>query len=82
VPEPSCGIRTRRVLTPPSRPPARPPAPQVCKPKDFAGQINLEMGNCWGVVRAIVDLMLQMEEVRAAGGCAGRLRRAAGCVCR
>jgi translation initiation factor 3 subunit D len=34
----------------------------VCKPKDFAGQINLEMSHCWGVVRAIVDMVLKMDE--------------------
>jgi hypothetical protein len=49
--------------------PRRSAARQVCKPKDFAGQINLEMPHCWGVVRAIVDLVLQMDEV---GGAEGR----------
>lgn len=35
---------------------------QVCKPKDFAMQINLNMDNCWGIVRALVDLCLALEE--------------------
>ena len=35
---------------------------QVCKPKDFAMQINLHMENCWGIVRAIVDLCLKLDE--------------------
>lgn len=35
---------------------------QVCKPKDFAMQINLSMDNCWGIVRALVDLCLKLEE--------------------
>ena len=35
---------------------------QVCKPKDFASQINLNMENCWGIVRALVDLCLNLDE--------------------
>lgn len=35
---------------------------QVCKPKDFAQQINLNMDNCWGIVRALVDLCMKMED--------------------
>lgn len=35
---------------------------QVCKPKDFAMQINLHMENCWGIVRAIIDVCLKLEE--------------------
>ncbi|KAK9826714.1 hypothetical protein WJX81_000679 [Elliptochloris bilobata] len=35
---------------------------QVCKPKDFATQINLNMDNCWGIVRALVDLALRMDD--------------------
>ena len=35
---------------------------QVCKPKDFASQINLNMENCWGIIRALVDLCLKLEE--------------------
>jgi hypothetical protein len=36
--------------------------PQVCKPRDFAQQINLSMDNCWGIVRALVDLALKLED--------------------
>lgn len=32
------------------------------KPREFAGQINLDLGNCWGIVRAIVDLVLKQED--------------------
>lgn len=35
---------------------------QVCKPKDFATQINLGMDHCWGIVRALVDMLLKMDE--------------------
>ncbi len=35
---------------------------QVCKPKDFASQINLSMENCWGIVRAVADLCLKLDE--------------------
>lgn len=35
---------------------------QVCKPKDFALQINLNMDNCWGIVRALVDLCMKLED--------------------
>ena len=35
---------------------------QVCKPKDFASQINLNMENCWGIIRALVDLCLKLDE--------------------
>ena len=35
---------------------------QVCKSKDFAQQINLNMDNCWGIVRALVDLCLNLDE--------------------
>lgn len=34
----------------------------MCKPKDFAQQINLNMDNCWGIVRALVDLCMKMED--------------------
>lgn len=37
-------------------------AVQVCKPKDFAMQINLHMENCWGIIRAIVDLCLKLDD--------------------
>ena len=32
------------------------------KPKDFAQQINLNMDNCWGIVRALVDLCMKQED--------------------
>ena len=35
---------------------------QICKPRDFAMQINLNMDNCWGIIRALVDLTLQLPE--------------------
>eukprot|EP00798_Chlamydomonas_sp_ICE-L_P017542 gene17542-23863_t len=35
---------------------------QVCKPKDFAGQINLSMEHCWGIVRALVDMILRLDD--------------------
>ena len=35
---------------------------QVCKPKDFASQINLNMDNCWGIIRALTDLTLKLDE--------------------
>ena len=34
----------------------------MCKPKDFAGQINLNMDHCWGIVRALVDMLLKLED--------------------
>ena len=34
----------------------------MCKPKDFASQINLNMENCWGIIRALVDLCLKLDE--------------------
>ena len=40
--------------------------PSVCvqgvKPKDFATQINLSMENCWGIVRALVDVVAAMDD--------------------
>ena len=35
---------------------------QVCKSRDFAQQINLNMDNCWGIIRALVDLCLGLDE--------------------
>ncbi len=35
---------------------------QVCKPKDFAGQMNLSMEHCWGIVRAVVDLIMRLDD--------------------
>lgn len=35
---------------------------QVCKPKEFAAQINLSMEHCWGIVRALVDMLLKLDD--------------------
>lgn len=36
---------------------------QAVKPRDFASQMNLNMDNCWGIVRALLDLCVdKMEE--------------------
>ena len=35
---------------------------QGVKPKDFAMQINLSMENCWGIVRALVDVVAAMDD--------------------
>lgn len=35
---------------------------QAVKPPDFANQINLSMGNCWGIVRALVDTVAALED--------------------
>lgn len=35
---------------------------QTSKPKDFAGQIQLSMDQCWGIVRALVDVVMGMDE--------------------
>lgn len=35
---------------------------QVCKPKDFATQINLNMDHCWGIVRALVEMLLKLSD--------------------
>lgn len=36
---------------------------QAVKPRDFAAQMNLNMDNCWGIVRALLDLCNEkMEE--------------------
>lgn len=35
---------------------------QTSKPRDFAGQIQLNMDHCWGIVRALVDMIMQMDE--------------------
>lgn len=40
----------------------RSPPPQTSKPKDFAGQIQLNMDHCWGTVRALVDMVLAMDD--------------------
>lgn len=35
---------------------------QAVKPRDFAMQINLAMENCWGIVRALVDVVAALED--------------------
>lgn len=35
---------------------------QPVKPPDFANQINLNMGNCWGIVRALVDTVAALDD--------------------
>ncbi|KAI8464165.1 MAG: eukaryotic translation initiation factor 3, subunit 7 [Monoraphidium minutum] len=35
---------------------------QTSKPRDFAGQIQLSMEHCWGTTRALVDMILGMDE--------------------
>tara|TARA_B110001452_G_scaffold259240_1_gene255368 strand:- start:133 stop:1860 length:1728 start_codon:yes stop_codon:yes gene_type:complete len=35
---------------------------QQYKPKEFATHINLNVGNAWGVLKAIVDLTLKLDE--------------------
>ena len=37
---------------------------QTFRPKEFAGQINLNMDNAWGVLRCIVDYCLKLPEGR------------------
>ena len=34
----------------------------MCKPKEFAAQITLSMDHCWGIVRALVDMLLKLED--------------------
>lgn len=34
------------------------------RPKEFAGQIGLNMDNCWGVLRCIIDYCLKLPEGR------------------
>ena len=50
--------------TPPPRP--APAAPQAVKPRDFAMQMNLNMDNCWGIVRALLDLCVEKLEADGA----------------
>lgn len=35
---------------------------QVCKPRDLAQQMNLNMDNSWGIVRAVVDLCMKLSD--------------------
>lgn len=45
---------------------------QTSKPKDLAGQMSLSPDHCWGIVRALVDmLMKQPEGERVWGVCWG-----------
>eukprot|EP00958_Prasinococcus_capsulatus_P004332 scaffold401_cov399-Prasinococcus_capsulatus_cf.AAC.16 len=37
-------------------------ATQGYKPKDFAAQINLAMNNSWGIVKALVDMCMKLDE--------------------
>lgn len=37
---------------------------QTFRPKEFAGQINLNMDNAWGVLRCIIDYCLKLPEGR------------------
>lgn len=37
---------------------------QTFRPKEFAGQINLNMENAWGVLRCIIDYCLKLPEGR------------------
>lgn len=35
---------------------------QGCKPKEFASQISLHLEQCWGIVRALVEMLLKLED--------------------
>merc|ERR1739848_154947 len=35
---------------------------QQLKPLEFANQINLSMDNAWGIVRCIIDLVMQQKD--------------------
>jgi translation initiation factor 3 subunit D len=35
---------------------------QTSKPKDLAGQMSLNPDHCWGIVRALVDMLLKQPE--------------------
>lgn len=35
---------------------------QMQKPKDLATQLNLNMGNCWAIVKAIIDLCFKLDK--------------------
>lgn len=34
---------------------------QQFKPREFATQINLDIGNSWGILRVVVDLLMKMN---------------------
>lgn len=51
------------IITHPTHHPNTPlPPAQTSKPRDFASQIQLNMDNCWGTVRALVDVVFAMDE--------------------
>jgi hypothetical protein len=35
---------------------------QTSKPKDLAGQMSLNPDHCWGIVRALVDMLMKQPE--------------------
>jgi translation initiation factor 3 subunit D len=35
---------------------------QTSKPKDLAGQMSLNVDHCWGIVRALVDMIMKQPE--------------------
>lgn len=35
---------------------------QQFKPSEFAGQINLNMDNAWGILRCIIDLCMKQND--------------------
>jgi len=35
---------------------------QQFKPQDFANQINVNLDNCWGIIRCIIDLIMQQKD--------------------
>jgi len=35
---------------------------QICRPKEFASQMNLQITNGWGIVKTVVDLALKLPE--------------------
>lgn len=35
---------------------------QGYKPKEFAGQINLNLNNMWGIVKSVVDICMKLDE--------------------
>lgn len=37
---------------------------QFCKPLEFAQQVNVDMTQCWGVVKSLVDIFLNMDDGR------------------
>ena len=35
---------------------------QQFKPQDFANQINVNLDNCWGIIRCIIDLIMVQKD--------------------